>query len=99
MYEGLLTNTSRYIELLYQAADAVLTQEADLFSSNETDAVGGGGVQDLDEEELNLLTAADTDTWAAEVKKRLRKRDPWRKIRSVSGGPAAPLLRGKDLHA
>lgn len=88
VYEGLLTNTSRYIELLYQAADAVLTQEADLFTSN-ADAVGGEGtgggtgMNDLDEEELNLLTAGEeTDNaWAAEIKKRLRKRDPWRKIR------------------
>ncbi|PHJ22455.1 dna replication licensing factor mcm7 [Cystoisospora suis] len=84
VYEGLLTNTSRYIELLYQAADAVLTQEADLFTSN-ADAVGGEGgtgMNDLDEEELNLLTAGETDNaWATEIKKRLRKRDPWRKIR------------------
>ncbi|PFH37159.1 putative DNA replication licensing factor Mcm7 [Besnoitia besnoiti] len=73
VYEALLTNTNRYIELLYQAADAVLTQEPDLFETEQVEEEDG-------EEEAHFLKG-DSEAWTNQLKNRMRKRDPWRKIR------------------
>ncbi|KFG62358.1 putative DNA replication licensing factor Mcm7 [Toxoplasma gondii RUB] len=73
VYEAILTNTSRYIELLYQAADAVLKQEPDLFETGEE--------VEVEQDQVHFLKATDSQALNNELKLRLRKKDPWRKIR------------------
>ncbi|CBZ54682.1 putative DNA replication licensing factor [Neospora caninum Liverpool] len=75
VYEAILTNTNRYIELLYQAADAVLKQEPDLFETETEEA------ETAEQDEAPFLKATDGQAWTNELKQRLRKKDPWRKIR------------------
>ncbi|KAL8428757.1 hypothetical protein ACSSS7_007026 [Eimeria intestinalis] len=75
-YEALLVNTPRYVELLYAAADMLLSQ-TDLFPAaaetermqNDIEQVLGGG---------DLNSQDDM----AEATARARRMDPWRRIRA-----------------
>ncbi|CDJ57006.1 hypothetical protein, conserved, partial [Eimeria maxima] len=75
VYEGLLLNTNRYMELLYQAVDLLL-QQPDLFPAAAATAAAA-------DSELEMLLGGDAAPEerqkAAEAARRF---DPWKRIRA-----------------
>lgn len=75
VYEALLVNTTRYIELIYKAADLLLSQP-DLFPPSEA-----AERREIDIE--NVLGGSDLNSPedVLEATARARRNDPWRRIR------------------
>ncbi|CDJ62039.1 hypothetical protein, conserved [Eimeria necatrix] len=80
VYEGLLVNTCRYMELLHAAADLLL-QDTDLFAAAAEEAAAAAAAAAADPAALaaGLETPAAADRSAA---LRAKKFDPWRRIRA-----------------
>ena len=79
VYEGLLVNTTRYVELIYQAVDLLLLQQ-DMFPA----AAAAAAAADSDLEVLLGDGTAEERQKAAEAAKRF---DPWKRIRSINPKP------------
>ncbi|XP_026193869.1 DNA replication licensing factor MCM7 [Cyclospora cayetanensis] len=76
VYDGLLVNTPRYLELLFKAADMLLSQ-TDLFPPAETAESRELGVEAVLDGALNPSTDLNEETVIA-----TKKNDPWRRIRA-----------------
>ncbi|OEH76189.1 DNA replication licensing factor [Cyclospora cayetanensis] len=78
VYDGLLVNTPRYLELLFKAADMLLSQ-TDLFPPAETAESRELGVEAVLDGALNPSTDLNEETVIA-----TKKNDPWRRISRIA---------------
>ncbi|KAL8453246.1 hypothetical protein Emag_001978 [Eimeria magna] len=80
VYEALLVNTSRYLELIYSAADMLLNQ-TDLFTAS-------AATERMESEIERVLGGGDFTSLedAAEAAAKAKRMDPWRRIRYLAEG-------------